>query len=334
MLVPFQKYFGLGSGIVSVIRQLHTQRKFISDEIAPILKDARRHNDGTLDETDFKKITHYYGWAVPAILGAAFCELRGTEMSVEERWASTCQGAMTGLFDDFFDKDYMADEFVRAKIDPDAHQTAQQSNERLFNIFYGKVLSNVPDVDRVKKALLAVHHAQVASKQQVDPALPHENLWPITEEKGGTSLLFYRAAFAPTASDQEIALLYHLGASMQLGNDIFDVYKDREKNIRTLVTEAKKVDDLRRLLLERLNYAYKAAYLLPHPRQRIRRFLNNLSIGVFSRCFVCLDHLEQNEKITNGVFQVKSYSRSQLICDMDTKKNMLRSAAYHIKTIK
>jgi hypothetical protein len=147
-------------------------------------------------------------------------------------------------------------------------------------------------------------------------------------------LLFYRAAFAPTASDQEIALLYHLGASMQLGNDIFDVYKDREKNIRTLVTEAKKVDDLRRLLLERLNYAYKAAYLLPHPRQRIRRFLNNLSIGVFSRCFVCLDHLEQNEKITNGVFQVKSYSRSQLICDMDTKKNMLRSAAYHIKTIK
>jgi hypothetical protein len=114
MLVPFQKYFGLGSGIVSVIRQLHTQRKFISDEIAPILKDARRHNDGTLDETDFKKITHYYGWAVPAILGAAFCELRGTEMSVEERWASTCQGAMTGLFDDFFDKDYMADEFVRA----------------------------------------------------------------------------------------------------------------------------------------------------------------------------------------------------------------------------
>jgi hypothetical protein len=121
---------------------------------------------------------------------------------------------------------------------------------------------------------------------------------------------------------------------MQLGNDIFDVYKDREKNIRTLVTEAKKVNDIRTLLLERLNYAYQAAYLLPYPNKRVKHFLNNLSLGVFSRCFVCLDHLEQNEKITDGVFQVKAYSRSQLICDMDTKKNMLRSAAYHIKTIK
>ncbi len=334
MFLSIQKYFGLTQGIFSVTRQLAKQRKFIDKHIAPILTDAASHNDGTLNETDFKKITHYYGWAVPAILGEAFCSLRGDNMSITERWASTCQGAMTGLFDDFFDKDYMADDKVLAKISAATVPAGLQSNERLFNIFYEKALANVPDSKRMRQALLAVHHAQVRSKQQTDPSLPHEQLLSITEEKGGTSLLFYRSAFFPPASDTETALLYHLGATMQLANDIFDVYKDREKNIRTLMTETKKVDEMRTLLSERLAYAYRASYTLPYPKKGIIQFLNTLSIGIFSRCYVCLDHLENNEQHTNRHFDVQAYTRAQLICDMDTKKNMLRSAAYHLKTIR
>ncbi len=329
-----KKYFGLGQSILAVIFQLRKQRKFLSDEISPQLAHATKSNDGTLSETDLKKITHYYGWAVPAILGEAFCMLRGSKMSEKERRASTCQGAMTGLFDDFFDKDYMEDEKVKAKITTVKSCDLQQSNERLFNVFYESALENVPDRSRMQQALLAVHNAQVKSKKQVDPSLSLKEIQAITEEKGGTSLLFYRTAFLPLPCDKEISLLFHLGATMQLANDIFDVYKDRENNIRTLMTEATKVDTVRNLLTERLQYAYKEAYMLPYHRLGIRKFLNNISIGIFSRSFVCLDHLEKNEKITGDHFDVNAYTRAQLICDMDTKKNMLRSAAYHLETIK
>jgi hypothetical protein len=334
MPLTIKKYLGLGQSILLVILQLRKQRKFLSDAISPLLAHAWENNDGTLNETDFKKITHYYGWAVPAILGEAFCVLRGKKMSGKERLASTCQGAMTGLFDDFFDKDYMDDEKVKSKINPLQSHDNQQSNERLFNSFYEKALINVPDKSRMQHALLAVHNAQVKSKKQADPSLTLGEIQAVTEEKGGTSLLFYRTAFLPLPSDKEISLLFHLGATMQLANDIFDVYKDRENNIRTLMTEATKVNTVRSLLSDRLEYAYKEAYLLPYDQPGIRKFLNNLSLGIFSRSFVCLDHLEKNEKLTGGHFDVKAYSRAQLICDMDTKKNMLRSAAYHLETIK
>jgi len=59
-------------------------------------------------------------------------------------------------------------------------------------------------------------------------------------------------------------------------------------------------------------------------------FLNILSIAIFSRCFVCLDQLESNERLTSNQFIVSAYSRNQLICDMDKKINMLRSAKKHI----
>lgn len=99
------------------------------------------------------------------------------------------------------------------------------------------------------------------------------------------------------------------------------------------MTETNSVKDIRTLLRARLNHAYEEAFQLPYQTSGITKFLNILSIGIFSRCFVCLDHLEKNEKLTGNRFDVKAYSRSQLICDMDTKKNMLRSAAYHLKTI-
>ena len=58
-----------------------------------------------------------------------------------------------------------------------------------------------------------------------------------------------------------------------------------------------------------------------------------LDIGIFSRCYVCLDQLEKNQKRTGGVFDVKAYSRKELICDMDTVGNKLRSLRYHFKII-
>jgi hypothetical protein len=327
------KYLALPGSIFSVIGQLKSQQAFIARNILPVLSDATQKNDGSLDETDIKKITHYYGLAVPAILGEAFCVLRGKNMEEVERWASTCQGAMTGLFDDFFDKDYMEDDQVKMKITPGNKCILQQSNERLFDWFYKKVLDTVPDKSHLQEALLAVHKAQVSSKEQVNPWLPIEKIESVTIEKGGTSLLFYRTAFFPAACEREMKLLHHLGGSMQLANDIFDVYKDREKKIRTLITETKSIASIRNKFHQRLRYAYSEAYKLPYQKASVRKFLDILSIGIFSRCFVCLDFLEMNEKLTHNRFEVSAYSRSQLICDMDTKKNMLRSAAYHLKTI-
>jgi hypothetical protein len=334
MLYPISNYLGLPGAIFSVVKQLRTQQSFIKKNIAPLLAESKENNDGSLSDIDFTKITHYYGLAVPAILGEAFCTLQGRTMRNEERWASTCQGAMTGLFDDFFDKEYMENEKVKNKITPGKLETFQQSNERLFDLFYRNVLDTVPEKMKMQQALLAVHEAQVRSKEQADPTTPIEKIESVTMEKGGTSLLFYRTAFSPTPAEMESKILHHLGGSMQLANDIFDVYKDREKNIRTLMTETRNVASIRTLLDERLRYGYSEAYKLPFQPRDIKKFLKILSIGIFSRCFVCLDYLEQNEKFTNNSFNVSAYSRDQLICDMDTKKNMLRSAAYHLKTLK
>lgn len=327
-------YWQFPGTLFSLLKNLAVQKKFLQKNIYPLLQNARKDNDQSLDENDFRKITRYYGLAVPAILGEAFCALREYKMTTMERWASTCQGAMTGLFDDFYDKDYMDDESIKNKISFQAAPVTNGSNEKLFDTFYSMALSNVPVKKITQQTLIDVYNAQVESKNQTDAALTLEAIKEITFKKGGTSLVFYRSAFSPDATVNEAKFLYNIGGLMQLANDIFDVYKDREGGIRTLITEAKSISQIRSLFSTILDENYTEAYTLDYKPRNVKKFLSILSIGIFSRCYVCLDHLEKNELNSENKFIVQQYSRQQLICDMDTKKNMLRSAAYHLKTIK
>ena len=328
----FYKGICLPVNIYRVIKYIAVQKRFLRQNVHPVLQKVFSKNDGTLDQGDVEKINRYYGLAVPAILGEAFCALRGNKMTLPERQASTSQGAMTGLFDDFFDKDYLSDDAVEELINPENGSAAKRSNQQLFDLFYKNALKHAPDKKRMQETLKEVYKAQVESKKQKN-VITKKELTDLTFFKGGSSVIFYRSAFSPAASAEELKLLYNLGGLMQLSNDIFDVYKDREAGIKTLLTETKSIQDIRVFFQSGLHEYCQHAFELGFPQKNVRKFLNIISIGIFSRCFVCLQQLEKNEKLTGNEFAVHSYSRKQLICDMDKKTNMLRSAWSHINDI-
>ena len=316
--------------LYAILKNLSVQRAFLETNIQPLIFEAQLYNDGSLEASDIKKITGYYGLAVPAILGEAFCALHGKKMSFRERLASTSQGSMTGLFDDFFDKQNMPDHSVENMLGDDSF-SSKRSNEKLFIHFYKCALQHVPKKNKMEQALRDVYHAQVESKKQLHSLISQKEIEDITFNKGGVSVLFYRTAFLPHPSEDEQEVLYNLGALMQLANDIFDVYKDRENGVRTLVTETLYINNIRQLLKERLESCFRQAYSIGSKYKNVRIFLSIISLGIFSRAFVCLDQLQKNEFATNGKFQVHKYSRAELICDMDTRKNMVRSAGYYLQ---
>ena len=188
--------FNATKTIYSLLNSVKKQHRFITAELGEILADAKQSNDGSLDASDFKKITHYYGLAVPAILGDSICALRGFKMTKKERLALTYQGAMTGLFDDFFDKFNMSDEQVKAFMEKPDELKGENSAEKLFLVFYKNALLNAHDPVLVSKYLRQVYQAQIESKKQVAPGLSENEILDITLKKGGVSVLFYRASMS------------------------------------------------------------------------------------------------------------------------------------------
>ena len=48
---------------------LKTQRRIILTSLMNDINESKRTNDNSLDELDFKKMTDYYGLAVPVMIG-------------------------------------------------------------------------------------------------------------------------------------------------------------------------------------------------------------------------------------------------------------------------
>lgn len=318
----------------TVVSNINRQKRFIKKNISPQLTEAIKKNDGSLDENDVKKITGYYGLAVPAILGEAFCVLRGEPMTDKERLAGTCQGAMTGLGDDFFDKQRLSEQGVKDFIERPGEFTGNTASEKLFLNFYKTALANAPEPDQMQQQIYKVFQAQLLSKQQDAPGLSYEVMKDITIRKGAESLLYYRTAFEHPLKNGEEKMLYCLGGLMQVSNDIFDVYKDYKAGVNTLVTTSVKIEDLRFYYGALLETGKQAAFRSGYSKKNVRKFLGMISMGIFSRCYVCLDQLAKIEKRSGGVFDLKSYSRKDLVCDMDTVGNKLRSLRYHFKISK
>jgi hypothetical protein len=320
------KLFGLSLNFAGKAR---FQKKFLLDKLGTTIEQSKETNDGSLDDEDFKKIS-LYGYAIPALLGEAYCVLKGNQMSEKERFAMTCLGTLTGLFDDFFDKRNMTVSRIKLLIENSIEDQSANSNERLFIILYNNVLENCSDIDLVKNYCTKVFEAQILSKRQLQSDISRDELKDITSQKGGVSILLYSSTLKDSLTEGEKNILFKLGGIGQLENDIFDVYKDYAAGIQTLVTTETKINNLRKtytiLIEEIFGLVHQTNYLLKNKQD----FLRIVAL-VVCRAYVCLDLLEKNEKSTNNIFSIANYKKSDLICDMENFVNNIKLLHYAAK---
>lgn len=330
MKVFIKNIITLPSLILSFKKHSKLQKNFIQRELEPVVRNAHQYGDETLEDEDFRKITSHYGWAVPAILGESFCVLRGKAMTETERSVLTYLGALTGLFDDMFDKNSSDPEHLQAIINDPSGTSANNSRERMFMEILVKVLENKKD-PALKEAAQAVFAAQVKSSEQTSQTITRERIRNITLEKGGSSLIFYRCAFHDPMDSEEYQMLYTLGGLGQLTNDLFDVYEDYHSGIHTLVTMEEDIHQLglyySSLLQETINLVSKTGY----PTRAKRQFSRIISL-VACRGLVCLDYLKRAQYSNGNIFDVSKYKRSELICDMEKGSHLLKALSYYAQT--
>jgi len=309
---------------------LRIQTKTILNSLYPDIAASRLTNDTSLDEQDYKKITDYYGLAVPVMIGESYCLLRGSKMSDKERLTLTYLGGLTGLFDDFFDRKEMQESYVKSLLQFPQHITGADSSEKLILNLYLKALDQSADSDRLKRYSFEVYEAQVLSKLQSGSQIGNKEILDITIQKGGNSVLFYRSSFKEELSCHEKNLFYKLGGIWQIENDLLDVYKDLQHGVQTLVTTENKINNIRVLYIRMFNELIVLLQQVSYPTANKKRFLDSVTLFI-SIGHVALDVLEKNEKKTNGLFQPEKYERKDLICDIEKPLNILKIVHYFAK---
>lgn len=316
--------------VFKVLMDVFKQKNFIKRHLQTILNSYKKANDGSISETDFVKIVRYYGFGTTAVLAENVATLRQQKLSFNERWASTCQGAITGLFDDFFDEKQLPQDTLIQFIEHPEEVTPSDMQEKMFLEFYQACLNGAHNRSLVIKYFKEVNENQVSSLLQTKPDISLDEIMQITFDKGGNSVLFYRSLLAPEMSESEIKATYHMGALMQMANDIFDVYKDSKAGIQTIINSGLPIVKVRSRFKNQMDKAFSLYAELPYSKKVKQKVLRKLSFGI-SRVYVALDQYEKLEQKTGGVFSPEKYSRKELICDMEKLPNLWQSTGYYIK---
>tara|TARA_R100001369_G_scaffold36196_2_gene61562 strand:+ start:10541 stop:11569 length:1029 start_codon:yes stop_codon:yes gene_type:complete len=338
MKIKFKALINATSGILQLpavafflFKNVRTQKKFIKKHLVGELKPFRVTSDNSLSKEDFIKITHYYGLGVPAILGSTFCRLHNKKFEKQERIVMTYLGGISGLLDDLFDDPEREwnhlEEFILApgKLEP------KNNLEAILKQLYLKGLESSENSDTLKKQALLVFITEKQSLQQQSSIAPSK-IKELTFLKGGHSFIYYRLCLNAPLLGPERKMIYQFGGLMQMGNDIFDVWEDCQQGIHTLATIEKDIKHLRRCFNMELDLALNYTYACEFKEKQIEQFLKLTLFGL-CRVFVCLDQLEKLQNTTNGIFEPHSYSRKQLICDMQRSENKKAALKYYLKLL-
>ncbi|MCF8239337.1 MAG: class 1 isoprenoid biosynthesis enzyme [Saprospiraceae bacterium] len=257
-----------------------------------------------------------------AITSSWFTTLRGYPPAVKERRNALLLGVMTPLYDDLMDEQGMSHVQILSS------QANSNPSLRTVRNILDELNETVTDKNIFARVLAQSGAAQDHSLRQMELIpLSVEELVEITTEKGAAFTLIYRVILDHTITSDEEEAIHTLGLLLQLTNDLFDVHKDLENGQQTLLTREDDLDNIRNLWEQYLLRFRMQWQSLPYSTKAIRQSLFQIAI-LLGRGQVALDRLIQLTATTDGHFHPATYTRQQLICDMEKPSNLWASLVW------
>jgi hypothetical protein len=198
---------------------------------------------------ELRRLKHYfYGTTYLSLL---FCLLRGQTRTREEKKTFTNLAALAYFFDD------LVDDFRKK----DDSGNTWSNNPELF----GKIADNrglsLHFLDNIYNTLAPEHktefvsymhevfNAETTGRQQAGLQLSEDELYQLTVNKGGYSVLMFRRVLAHPMNEAEKTAWMELGGFIQLCDDIYDLWFDAQDDTHTLTTHFAATNELEELIL-------------------------------------------------------------------------------------
>ncbi|GAB4493139.1 MAG: hypothetical protein OHK0019_16440 [Saprospiraceae bacterium] len=286
------------------------------------LRDLALPHSESLTSREKRRLKHYFYGAT--YLSSVFCILRGHTRSRREKHLFTNLAALAYFFDDLVDAFRERDDAsIFWQNNPEQYgQTADPRGLALH--FLDNVYRELPpdNLTQFRDFMHRVFNVETsviseASHQMLD-------LEKVTAEKGGYSVLLFRRVLANALSETEQEALFQFGYFVQLCDDIFDFWHDRQAGTTTLATffiEKNDVPGLRTVFEGQVLSARKAFQNLPATANGDTGWAAVHFLVAITR--VCLRHYEDLQK-KHGTLPLDD--RAAMVVDMEKWGNRLRAA--------
>ncbi len=290
------------------------------------IADLQLPHPESLTSKEKRRLQHYFYGGT--FLSVIFSALRGHTRSPEEKHRLTNLSALAYFFDDLVDSFRGRDDTgILWRDNPEEYGLAADDHRRLALHFLHNIYNELPagHLSFFKSVMHQVFNTETAGRQQDIHQPGLAEIAQITREKGGNSVLLFRAVHDPIPSAEEQAALMEFGHLIQYCDDIFDVWFDHHEGISTVATtlcSEKKLQDLVSLFQAQVASTKTAFGRIQVPRYRIFTALGVVHY-ITAITLVCLRHYQFLEK-KHG--ELPMNDRQLMVVDMEKWRNRLPTA--------
>ena len=327
LYMNFFRYINIARKVYSEIK---VQKQFNKTFLIPYLDELENKYNGRFEAEQRGKILKYYGLFITSFLCSSYKRLYGQSLSKEERKRATLFGILTPVGDDLFDIDKLDnDSICQITFHPETF-TATTFSSHVAKEIQTYLLKTVPHKEEYIKASKDVLDIQVETIAQTKPGISKEEMQRITYTKGAVSVIIYHQCLDEAASMQMLEVLFLIGSLYQLGNDIFDLYKDVRDNIYTLINTCDDYVHFKKEFMERIQLQNKKIYALPYAKKDKEDFCIVMNT-INARSLVAIDQFIETQKQQKGKVDWWKLERKDMIVDMEKPGNILKWLKYIYK---
>jgi len=310
-----------------VYTEIKTQKKFNRDFLIPYLNELETKYNGQFQSEQKGKILNYYGLFITSFLCSSYKRLYGKKLSEAERKRASLFGILTPVGDDLFDIDKLDIESIRQiTFHPETYNATTFSSKVAKEIQTFE-LENVPFKNEYLLASKNVLDIQIETIKQTKRDISKEEMERITYTKGAVSVIIYHQCLDEIADAQMLDVLFFVGSLYQLGNDIFDLYKDVRDNIYTLINTCEDYILFKKKFMERVRLQNQKIMALPYSTKDKKEFCIVMNT-INARSVVALDQFIKLQKKKNEKIDWWKLERKDMIVDMEKPLNLLRWMRY------
>jgi hypothetical protein len=306
-----------------VYKEIRVQKQFNKDFLTPYLNELEEKYGGCFQPEQRAKILNYYGLFITSFLCSSYKRLYGQTLDYDERKRATVFGILTPVGDDLFDVDKLDITSIRTITYTPQNYIAKTFAENVAKEIQTCLLQHVPHKDDYLRASKNVLEIQVETVKQTNTDLPKEEMERITYTKGAVSVIIYHQCLNDVANEKMKEVLFLIGSLYQLGNDIFDLYKDVRDNIYTLINTCDDFVSFKERFVERVCLQNQKIMALPYAEKNKREFCIVMNT-INARSMVALDQFIFLQKKMHCKIDWWKLKRKDMIVDMEKPKNFLK----------
>lgn len=292
------------------------QKEYLSQYLQKILSSLEEECNGHFAPSLKIKIEKFYALFGPVLLCSAICKLYGKHFTTKEREMATLLGIISPLYDNFFDDGTLTAEAIVQLTNNPQNYKASTFEERVFKKLHVRLGQEVCFPQLYKECFNKVRLAQNASIRQTNFYISEADLYQITYEKCYHSILLFHTVLSIAPTDDFKKMIYPFAGLLQLGNDVFDVYKDLQEGIFTIPNLNRNWEEFKIKFVAESAAFNRRVMQLPYPYQQKEDFKNAYN-AIIALSWVGIKALEKVVKCHPPPYDLKQLPRKKLIVDME-----------------